>query len=164
MDKPPAPKKRKMENEEPFWDDDDDDFELTQKDLETIDNEVMASQLSVNNNNNSVYKPTASDPGPSGAALSMTNVPKYPSAPGRMTERSQSSFLKPKPVNVSLSSSESPRPQSSTSGSRHSTSLSSSESPRPQLLMSGNRHSNSSGNNQLLGCEITFCYSFKSYN
>jgi hypothetical protein len=47
MDKPPASKKRRVENDE-LWGDDDDDFELTQKDLENIDCEVMASQSTKN--------------------------------------------------------------------------------------------------------------------
>ena len=127
MDQPPAPKKRKVENEDE-WGDEFDELEFTQKDLENID--IMSSQ-SVNNNTMSLHNPPANNPGPSGAAMPISNVPNYSAtgrqaarsqSSGRPAERSQTSFTRPYPKNVSSSgsSSESHRPASSASGSRHS--------------------------------------------
>jgi hypothetical protein len=123
MDKPPASKKRRVENDE-LWGDDDDDFELTQKDLENIDCEVMASQSTKNVTTTHHPSVGASNPGPSGSALS--------AEPGRLTGRStSSSFLKPRPVNNSSSSSSSTSPHpaslSTSSGSRSGSSLCSSK-------------------------------------
>lgn len=117
MDKPPASKKRRMESDDDW---DDDDFELTQKDLESIATvEIMASQ-SASNNNMMKYQ---TDPGPSGAALSFSNSTAPKSAPGRLPQSTKYSFVKPRPTNSSMSSSESLNPHS-TSGSRVSTSSS----------------------------------------
>lgn len=115
MDKPPA-KKRRMENEDEW---DDDDFELTQKDLESIATvEIMASQ-----SNMSRY-PT--DPGPSGAARSTASrsgsVPQY-------------SFVKPRTANSSSSSSGSSLIPQSTPGSRNSTSSSRFNIKETKLLL-----------------------------
>lgn len=124
MDKPPATKKRRVENDE-LWGDDDGDFELTQKDLENIDCEVMASQVQSTKNGKTTHHPPvgASNPGPSGSALS--------SEPGRLTGQSTSSFLKPRPVHNSSSSSSSASPHpaslSTSSGSRSGSSLCSSK-------------------------------------
>jgi hypothetical protein len=47
-----------------LWGDDDDDFELTQKDLENIDCEVMASQSAKNSTTTHHPSVGASNPGP----------------------------------------------------------------------------------------------------
>lgn len=134
MDKPPA-KKRRMENEDEW---DDDDFELTQKDLESIATvEIMASQ-----SNMSRY-PT--DPGPSGAARS--TAPRSGSVP-------QYSFVKPRTANSSSSSSGSSLIPQSTPGSRNSTSSTSSE----EIPFAAPSRRNSSSHSEINDQSLTTAY------
>ncbi|XP_063433362.1 ATR-interacting protein-like isoform X2 [Mytilus trossulus] len=138
MDKPPAPKKRKVEEEDELWGDDDDDFELTQKDLENLDTEVIASQSVTNG---STYRNNSADPGPSGAARPKLSLSKSGSDRSSMSSgHYQHSFTKPHPVNSS-SSSESLNP-ASTSTSRNNSSCSSEEIPfAPQSRRTSSSHS-----------------------
>ncbi|CAC5410309.1 ATRIP [Mytilus coruscus] len=138
MDKPPAPKKRKVEDEDELWGDDDDDFELTQKDFENLDTEVIASQSVTNG---STSRNNSADPGPSGAARPKLSLSKSGSDRSSMSSgQYQHSFIKPHPVNSS-SSSESLNP-ASTSTSRNTSSCSSEEIPfAPQSRRTSSSHS-----------------------